>query len=72
MKIYKVVPLFKSGEKGVFTNYRPISFLTQFSKILEKLYNDRLEKLLNKYDVLSPSQYGFRPNMSTSLLELHG
>ena len=47
-KIAKVV-----GEKGVFTNYRPISLLPQFSKILEKLYNDRLEKLKNKYDVLS-------------------
>ena len=38
MKIAKVVPLFKSGEKNVFTNYRPISLLPQFSKILEKLY----------------------------------
>ena len=66
MKIAKVVPLFKSGEKGVFTNYIPISLLPQFSKILEKLYNDRLDKFLSKYDVLSPSQYGFRSNMSTS------
>ena len=37
MKIAKVVPLFKSGEKNVFTNYRPISLLPQFSNILEKL-----------------------------------
>ena len=34
MKIAKVVPLFKSGEKNVFTNYRPISLLPQFSTIL--------------------------------------
>ena len=63
MKIAKVVPLFKSGEKNVFTNYRPISLLQQFSKMLEKLY---------KQDILSSSQYGFRSNMSTSraLLEL--
>ena len=32
MKIAKVVPLLKSGEKNVFTNYRPISLLPQFSK----------------------------------------
>ena len=40
-------------------------------KILEKLYNDRLERFLNKSDILSTSQYGFRYNMSThALLEL--
>ena len=57
MKIAKVIPIFKSGEKGVFTNYRPISLLPQFSKILEKLYNDRLDSFLFKYSILSPSQY---------------
>ena len=72
MKIAKVVPLFKSGEKNVFTNYSPISLLSQFSKILEKLYNERMDTFLNKHDIFSPSQYGFRSNMSTSraLLEL--
>ena len=43
MKIATVIPVFKVGDKCVFTNYRPISLLPQFSKILEKLYNDRLE-----------------------------
>ena len=68
----KVIPIFKSGEKGVFTNYKPISLLPQFSKILEKLYSDRLDSFLLKYNILSPSQYGFRSNMSTShaLIEL--
>ena len=72
MKIAKVVPLFKSGEKNVFTNYRPISLLPQFSNIFEKLYNDRMDLFLNKYDILSPRQYGFMSNMSTAeaLLEL--
>ena len=72
MKIAKVVPLFKSGEKNVFTNYRPISLLPQFSKILEKLYIERMDTFINKHDILSPSQYSFRSNMSTShaLLEL--
>ena len=72
MKIAKVVPLFKSGEKNVFTNYRPTSLLPQFSKILEKLYNERMDTFLNKQDILGPSQYRFRSNMSTSqaLLEL--
>ena len=60
MKIAKVVPLFKSGGKNVFTNFRPISLLPQFSKILEKLYNERMDTFINKHDILSPRQYGFR------------
>ena len=36
MKIAKVVPLYKTGDKHQFTNYRPVSLLPQFSKILEK------------------------------------
>ena len=35
--IARVIPLFKSGDKCVFTNYRPVSLLPQFSKILEKI-----------------------------------
>ena len=34
MKIAKIIPLFKNGRKTDFTNYRPISILSQFSKIM--------------------------------------
>ena len=66
MKTAKVIPIFMSGEKGVFTNYRPISLLPH------KLYSDRLNSFLTKYNIISPSQFGFRSNMSTShaLIEL--
>ena len=37
MKVAKVVPLFKARDRSLFSNYRPISLLSQFSKILEKL-----------------------------------
>ena len=37
--IAKVVPLFKSGDDNTFNNYRPVSLLPQFSKILEKLFD---------------------------------
>ena len=46
--------------------------LPQFSKILEKLYNNRLDMFINKCNILSPSQYEFRSSMSTTeaLLDL--
>ena len=66
MKIAKVIPIFKTGEKNVFTNYRPVSLLPQFSKILEKLFNIRLDKFIDKYDILTSSQYVFRTNINGS------
>ena len=65
MKIAKLIPIFKNGQKTEFTNYRPISILSQFSKILEKLFNLRLETFLDANKILSDSQHGFRPGMST-------
>ena len=64
MNIAKIIPIFKNGQKTEFTNYRPISILSQFSKILEKLFNLRLEKFLDANKILSDSQYGFRTGMS--------
>ncbi len=66
MKLAKIIPIFKSASKAEFNNCRPISLLSQFSKILEKLYDKRLEQCVDKNNVLSNSQYGFRPSMSTS------
>ena len=73
MKIAKVIPIFKSGLKDSFTNYRPVSLLPQFSKILEKLFNNRLNKFLEINNTLSNSEYGFRNNSTTShaLIDLH-
>lgn len=67
MKMAKVIPLYKSGDKHMFTNYRPVSLLPQFSKILEKLFEKRLEKFIDKHNILNESQYGFRNKRSTSM-----
>ena len=74
MRCARVIPLFKSGLTSLFTNYRPVSVLPAFSKILEKLVYNRLVKYLEKYDILSSNQYGFRKNHSTfhALVHLYG
>ena len=67
MKIAKIIPLYKAGDEQVFTNYRPVSLLPQFSKILEKIFNNRLQSYIKNNNILYSGQYGFRPNHSTSL-----
>ena len=65
LKIARVVPLFKAGDKSIFSNYRPISVLPSFSKILEKLLYNGLIDYLSKYKILSDNQFGFRKHHST-------
>lgn len=67
MKIAKIIPLFKSGNKKIFSNYRPVSVLPQFSKILEKLFYNRIISFVKTNSIMYNSQYGFRENHSTSL-----
>ena len=67
MKTAKIIPLYKSGDKSNFTNYRPVSLLPQFSKVLEKLFCCRLNKFIEVNNILSSNQYGFRNKHSTSL-----
>lgn len=60
-----IIPIHKCGDTDDINNYRPISVLTAISKVLEKLLNSRLTNYLNKYNLLSPSQYGFQQGKST-------
>ena len=61
-KCAKVIPFYKSGVTTEFTNYRPISLLSSFSKLLEKLVARQMFKFINKFNILYSHQYGFRPN----------
>ena len=65
-KIAKAIPLFKSGEKHLSTNDRPISLLPQFTKMLEKRFNSQHECFVNFCDILNSCQYEFIEGMSTS------
>ena len=65
LKIAKVIPIFKSGEKSLIENYRPISLLPVFSKVIEKLIKTRILSFINRHDILYDRQSGFRKKRST-------
>ena len=67
MKTAKVIPVFKSGDKSQFNNYRPIALLPKFSKMFEKLLEKRLNSFLTKYNIINESQYGFQSVRSTAM-----
>ena len=66
LKIARVIPIYKKGEKSDCSIYRPISMLNIFNKILEKLVFTRVISFLNKNKIIYNNQFGFRSNHSTS------
>ena len=64
LKIGKIIPIFKKGDKHLFSNYRPITLLPCFSKILEKIVYKRLISYLDRNKILNNCQYGFRARHS--------
>ena len=67
LKVARVIPLFKSGNSMILSNYRPVSVLPVFSKILERLMYNRLLSFVNKYKLLYMYQFGFRADHSPNL-----
>ena len=74
MKNADVLPLYKSKEKFLVNNYRPISLLVTISKLLEKIVYTRTYGFLCETDQLYQSQYGFRSGHSceNAICELIG
>ena len=65
LKIAAVTPLYKAKDPMRFNNYHPISLLSVFAKILERLMYNRLLKFINKYQIFNKHQFGFRDKHST-------
>ena len=59
-------PVFKKGDKPLCTNYRPIALTSNLSKIFEKLLKKRIVPFLNKFEIISDRQYGFREDCGTN------
>jgi Notch-like protein len=64
LKMSVVRPLYKKSDKISMTNYRPISLLTTFSKVLYKVIYNRLSHHMYINNILVPEQYGFRKGVS--------
>ena len=65
LKIAKVLPIHKKGNKRDVANKRPISLLNLFCKIYEKTLFNRIYKYVEAYNILTSCQHGFRANHST-------
>ena len=65
-KIARVIPVYKNkGDKHLYENYRLISLLPIFSKIMERLIYNKVFDFFVRYEILFESQYGFRSGRNT-------
>ena len=65
LKLAKVVPIFKSEESDKVHYYRPISVLSFFSKIFEKIMYNNVVNFMDKNDTFYKYMFGFRKSQST-------
>lgn len=65
IKIFRVIPIFKKGDKLDRGNYRPISTQSPLAKVIEICFKDRLLNFLDSRNYFYPKQYGFRKKSST-------
>ena len=71
LKTSRTVPIFKGGDNLNMDNYRPISLINTFSKILEKMVAIKLSNHLDINKLLHQHQYGFQAKKSTEHHLLH-
>ena len=60
-----IKPLNKSGDRTDVINYRPISLISNIAKFFEKIFKNRSTSFLNRFNILSDKQFGFRGHKST-------
>lgn len=65
-KITKVIPLFKKGDTAIVDNYRPISIIPIFGKLVEILLKWALTQYCERNSIITDCQFGFRPKLSTT------
>ena len=73
LKIAKVIPIHKRGDKSECDNYRPTSLISTIRKLIEKTVHERLYSFLEKEQLLFEGQFGFRNKRTTtdSLIDIY-
>ena len=71
LKVAIIKPIYKAGHKYCFSNYRPISLLPIFSKILEKILHLQISSYIDENNILNELQFGFRKNHATYMPIAH-
>jgi hypothetical protein len=68
LKYALVRPIYKMGQRTDISNYRPISLLTTFSKMFERVTYARLYQHVQVNNTIAPEQYGFRKDRNTEMV----
>ncbi len=71
LKSTRIIPIYKAGDTTNCDNYRPISLVNAFSKILEKIVSTKLTQHLEQNNLIYEHQYGFLKGKSTEHALLH-
>lgn len=66
LKKADIIPVFKSGDKHLISNYRPISLISNLAKLFEKIIYSRLYEFCTCNSLISDKQYGFMKNRGTN------
>ena len=65
LKPASVCPIYKKNDQTKCANYRPISLLSNLSKIFERTMYNRIELFLSEFETIYNLQFGFRKKHST-------
>ena len=65
LKLGRITPIHKKGSKTLINNYRPVCNLSPFSKVFERIVHNRMLDFINRNNIFSTTQYGFRKEMGT-------